>query len=169
MCQILIQCHHLCRRCNQYFIPLSPGVNYLYVPNYDFLAQVEVATMFALLIQRRLRWLGHVTYSTASYATGTRPAGGPTCRFIEVCKRDLKAGNVNPAAWEAVAVDRSHRRLAVKESTQACEESTEAQTAVGSISTHRAIHGIHPQQLQQSLPIQNRIVPQQQKVLQLNH
>ena len=105
----------------------------------------------------------------ASYATGTRPAGGPTCRFIEVCTRDLKAGNVNPAAWEAVAVDRSHRRLAVKESTQACEESTEAQTAVGSISTHRAIHGIHPQQLQQSLPIQNRIVPQQQKVLQLNH
>ena len=111
MCQILIQCHHLCRRYNQYFIPLSPGVNYLYVPNNDFLAQAEVATMFALLIQRRLRWLGHVSYSTASYATGTRPEGEPTCRFIEVCKRDLKAGNINPAAWEAVAVVRGHRRL----------------------------------------------------------
>ena len=148
MCQILIQCHHLCRRYNQYFIPLSPGVNYLHVPNNNFLAQAEVATMFALLIQRRLRWLGHVTYSTASYATGTRPAGGPTCHFIEVRKRDLKAGNINPAAWEAVAVDRGHRRLAVKESTQACEERTEARTAVGSISTHRSIHGIYLQQLQ---------------------
>ncbi|CAH3020267.1 unnamed protein product, partial [Porites evermanni] len=94
---------------------------------------------------------------------------GPPRRFIEVCKRDLKAGNINPAAWEAVAVDRSHRRLAFKESTLACEEWNEAQTAVGSISTHRAIHGIHLQQLQQSLPIQNRIVPQPQKALQLNH
>ena len=94
---------------------------------------------------------------------------GPPRRFIEVCKRDLKAGNINPAAWEAVAVDRSHRRLAFKECTLACEEWNEAQTAVGSISTHRAIHGIHLQQLQQSLPIQNRIVPQPQKALQLNH
>ena len=110
------------------------------------------------------------TYSTASYATGTRPAGGlRSRRFIEVCKRDLKKGNINPAAWEAVAVDRSHRRLAFKESTFACEERNEAQTAVGSISTHRAIHGIHLQQLQQSLPIQNQIAPQPQKALQLNH
>ena len=94
---------------------------------------------------------------------------GPPRRFIEVCKRDLKAGNINPAAWEAVAVDRSHRRLAFKESTLVCEERNEAQTALGSISTQRAIHGIHLQQLQQSLPIQNWIVPQPKKVLQLNH
>ena len=43
-----------------------------------------------------------------------------------------------------------------------------AQTAVGSISTHKAKRGIHLQQLQQSLPIQNWTV-QPQQALQLNH
>ena len=138
--------------------------------------QVGVATTFTLLIQRRrLRWLGHVScmqdgripknvlYGELCHWNLT--CRGPTRRFIEVCKRVLKAGNINPAAWEAVAVDRSHWRLAFMESTLACEERNEAQTAVGSISTHGAIHGIHLQQLQQSLPIQNRIVPQPQKAL----
>jgi len=40
-------------------------------------------------------------------------------------KRDLKAGNINPAGWEAVATDRSHWRLAVKAGTQAGEERRE--------------------------------------------
>ena len=40
-------------------------------------------------------------------------------------KRDLKAGNINPAGWEAVATDRSHWRLAVKAGTQAGEEKKE--------------------------------------------
>ena len=43
-----------------------------------------------------------------------------------------------------------------------------AQTAVDSISTHKAKSGIHLQQLQQSLPIQNWTV-QPQQALQLNH
>ena len=43
-----------------------------------------------------------------------------------------------------------------------------AQTAVDSISTHKAKSGIHLQQLQQSLPIQNWTVRPQQ-ALQLNH
>ena len=43
-----------------------------------------------------------------------------------------------------------------------------AQTAVDSISTHKAKRGIHLQQLQQSLPIQNWTV-QPQQGLQLNH
>ena len=145
------------------------------VPNFNSV----VATTSTLLIQRRLRWLGHVScmqdgripknvlYGELCHWNQT--CRGPPRRFIEVCKRDLKAGNINPAAWEAVAVDRSHRRLAFKESTLACEERNEAQTALGSISTQRAIYGIHLQQLQQSLPIQNWIVPQPQKVLQLDH
>ena len=43
-----------------------------------------------------------------------------------------------------------------------------AQTAVGSISTHKAKNGINLQQLQQSLPIQNWTI-QPQQALQLNH
>ena len=42
-----------------------------------------------------------------------------------------------------------------------------AQTAVDSISTHKAKSGIHLQQLQKSLPIQNWTV-QPQQALQLN-
>ena len=43
-----------------------------------------------------------------------------------------------------------------------------AQTAVGSISNHKAKRGIHLQQLKQSLPTQNWTV-QPQQGLQLNH
>ena len=45
-------------------------------------------------------------------ATGTRPTGRPNLRFKDVCKRDLKAGNINLAGWEALAADGSHWRLA---------------------------------------------------------
>ena len=60
-------------------------------------------------------------------ATGTRPIRRPNLRFKDVCKRDLKAGNINLAVWEALAADRSHWRLAVKAATQACEERREEQ------------------------------------------
>ena len=61
-------------------------------------------------------------------ATETRPTGRPNLlRFKDVCKRDLKAGNINLAGWEALAADQSHWRLAVKVGTQACEERREEQ------------------------------------------
>ena len=37
------------------------------IPNKDVLAQAGVPNMFALLIQRRLRWLGHVSRMDGSY------------------------------------------------------------------------------------------------------
>ena len=55
-------------------------------------------------------------------ATGTRPTRRPPIRFKDVCKRDMKAGNINPAGWEAVAIDRSHWRLDDKAGIQACEK-----------------------------------------------
>ena len=82
-------------------------------------------------------------------ATGIRTAGSPTLHFKDVWKRDLKAGNVNPAGWEAVAADRSLETF--DQGTQACKERRKehwderAQTAEGSISTYRATHRIHLQ------------------------
>ena len=68
------------------------------------------------------------TYSTASLPLELDQQGGrPTLRFKDVCKRDLKAGNINLAGREALAADRSHWRLAVKAGTQACEERREEQ------------------------------------------
>ena len=55
-------------------------------------------------------------------ATGTSPTGRPLLRFKDVCKRDMKADNINPAGWEAVATDRRHWRLDDKAGIQACEE-----------------------------------------------
>lgn len=80
--------------------------------------------MFALLKQRRLHWLGHVSSIEdgripkdtpyGELATRIIPAGWPTLCFKNVFKRDLKEGNVNPADWKAVAADRSLWRLAIK-------------------------------------------------------
>ena len=72
----------------------------------------------------------------------------------------MKAGNINPAGWEAVATDRRHWRLDDKAGIQAGEERRAEQwderrerwrlrAAVRHIRTHRAKHGIHLQQLQE--------------------
>ena len=58
-------------------------------------------------------------------ATGARPVGGSTLRFKDFCKRDLKAGNINTAGWEAAAADRCRWRLAVKAGIQTCEKRSE--------------------------------------------
>ena len=71
--------------------------------------------MFALLSQRRLRWLGHVGHIERI----------PKEILYGELKRDLKAGNISPAGWVAIATDRSHWRLAVKAGTQAGEEKKE--------------------------------------------
>ena len=80
---------------------------------------------------RRLRWFGHVSRMEdgtipkdilGELAIGTRPTGRPLLRFKDVCQRDMKAGNVNPAGWEGVAAYRSQWRLALKAGIQACEE-----------------------------------------------
>ena len=107
------------------------------VPNKDVLAQAGVPRMSVLLSQRWLHWLGHVSRMEdrripngilyGELVTGTRPIGRPTLRFKDVCKRDLKAGNINLAGWEALAADRSHWRLAVKVGTQVCEERRQEQ------------------------------------------
>lgn len=102
------------------------------VTNRDALAQAELPSMFALLTQRRLRWLGHVSRRQDSripkdilygkLATGSRPAGRPVLRHKDVCKRDLKAGNINPTGWETVAADRSSWRLVVKTGIETSEQ-----------------------------------------------
>ena len=80
------------------------------VPNKDVLAPVGLPSMFALLIQRRLPWLRLVSRMKngripkeilySELTIGTSPAGRPNLRFIVVCKRDLKAGNISPSHWE---------------------------------------------------------------------
>ena len=105
------------------------------ISNKNVLAQAGTPSMFALLSQRRLRWLGHVSRMQdgripkdmlyGELATGSRPKGRPHLRYKDVCKRDMKAGNIDPAGWEAVAVDRSKWRLAIKQGIQRSEKRRE--------------------------------------------
>ncbi|XP_037774604.1 uncharacterized protein LOC119571296, partial [Penaeus monodon] len=97
------------------------------VPNKNVLDQEGIPSMFVLLTQRRLRWLGHVRRMDdgripkdilfGELATGSRPTGRPLLRFKDVCKRDMRAGDIDPAGWESVAEDRSSWRSAVKACT----------------------------------------------------
>ncbi|KAI8496811.1 hypothetical protein Bbelb_254660 [Branchiostoma belcheri] len=46
--------------------------------------------------------------------TGRRPVGRPALRFRDVCKRDMKCTDSDPASWEQLAADRSEWRHTVK-------------------------------------------------------
>ena len=107
------------------------------VPNKDALAQAGVPSMFALLGQRRLHWLDHISRMEdgripknmlyGKLSTGAGSVGRPTLLFKDVCKRDLKAGNINLAGWEDAAADHCRWRLSVKAGIQTCEKGREEQ------------------------------------------
>ena len=88
--------------------------------------------MSALLTKRRLRWLGHVIRMPAGrlprdilygeLASGSRQRGRPTLRFKDVCKRDMKAGDLDPAELETLAADRGVWRSSI---TSAIDSATE--------------------------------------------
>ncbi|KAK4323051.1 hypothetical protein Pmani_006235 [Petrolisthes manimaculis] len=108
-----------------------------HVPNKDVLAQAGIPSMYALLSQRRLRWFGHVSRMKdgripkdmlyGELVTGSRPAGRPVLRYKDVCKRDLKVGNINPANWETVAADCNGWSFAVRAGLQRSEQRREDQ------------------------------------------
>ena len=81
-------------------------------------------SMHTLLKQRRLRWLGHVVRMDdgqilkdlryGELVQGKRPTGRPLLRYKDVCKRDLKALEIDLNRWETLASDRSAWRQAVQ-------------------------------------------------------
>ncbi|XP_072015051.1 uncharacterized protein [Amphiura filiformis] len=99
-----------------------------HVTNKAVLEKAGILSMFALLSQRRLRWLGHVSRMDdgripkdllyGQLEIGSRPVGRPALRFKDVCKRDMKNCDINPSNWESMAADRNSWKDAVK--TGAC-------------------------------------------------
>ena len=69
------------------------------VTNKVVLEKAGIPSLYTLLKQKRMRWLGHVTWMKADripkdllygeLATGKRPTGQPQLRFKDICKRDL--------------------------------------------------------------------------------
>ena len=81
-----------------------------HVSNHDILAKGKIPSLHVLISQRRLVWLGHVTRMEdggipkdmlySKLCLGTRPTGRPALRFKDVCKRDMKACDIDTSSWE---------------------------------------------------------------------
>ena len=80
------------------------------------LEKAGILSLYTLLKQRRMQWLGHVTRMKngripkdllyGELATGKRPTGRPQLCFKDVWKRDLQALGINTDSWEVSATDR---------------------------------------------------------------
>ena len=80
------------------------------VTNADVLSRAGLPTMYTLLRQRRLRWLGHVRRMEdgripkdilyGELAFGRRTTGRPHLRYKYVCVRDMKAVDIDTMSWE---------------------------------------------------------------------
>ena len=80
------------------------------VSNTEVLFRANLPSMFTLLRQRRLRWLGHVYRMEdgrvlkdilyGELASGRRSKGRPQLHYNDICKRDMKALDVNTDAVE---------------------------------------------------------------------
>nr|KAG5686812.1 hypothetical protein BaRGS_032029 [Batillaria attramentaria] len=91
------------------------------VTNIEVLQRAGIPSLFSLLSQRRLKWLGHVRRMEpgripkdmlyGELREGSRPTGRPQLRFKDVCKRDMKLADIDPSTWEGAAEDRQLWRV----------------------------------------------------------
>ena len=131
------------------------------IPNTEVLAKAGLPSMFTLLRQRRLRWLGHVRRMEdgripkdilyGQLAAGKRRTGRPQLRYSDACKRDMKALNIDPRDWEDLAADRpkwratltTHLKSNEKHMSAAAEEKrakgkeSQLQTSIDCDTPHR--------------------------------
>ena len=87
------------------------------VTNYEVLDRAGIPSMYTLLQQRRLRWLGHVHRMEdgcipkdllyGELATGYRDIGCPQLHYKDVCKREMMALQLENTNWESLADNRS--------------------------------------------------------------
>ena len=102
------------------------------MPNAQVLKRAGFPTMYTLLRQRRLSWLGHVRRMEdgripkdilyGELASGKGSVGHPQLRYKDVCKRDLKALDISIECWEDMAADRKSWRSTLQRQLKAGEE-----------------------------------------------
>ena len=123
------------------------------VPNKTVLERAGCTSMFTLLKQRRMRWLGHVVRMDngripkdlyGELVQGKCPTGGPQLRFKDVCKRDLKALNIDQNNWEATALKRSASRQTVQKGLSNFEETLAQQHEEKRMRRKAAAHADRP-------------------------
>ena len=85
------------------------------VTNTDILSCAGLPTMYTLLRQCRLCWLGHVHHMEDGWipkdilcgelTSGQRSTGHPQLRYKDACQRDMKALDIDINSWEDLAAD----------------------------------------------------------------
>ena len=88
--------------------------------------------MLPLLRQHRLQWLDHVFCMEdgrspkdilyGELASGRRTKGRPQLRYKDVCKRDMKALDINTESWEDLAADHIMWRSTLNQHLKSGEE-----------------------------------------------
>ena len=112
-------------------------------------------SLYTLLSQRRLRWLGHVHRITngripkdmlyGELITGTRTVGRKYLRYRDTCKRDMKVAEIDITTWEVAADDRGHWIAVVKTGMERAEENRYVHEAVKrEKSKQNSSHPAHP-------------------------
>ena len=102
------------------------GISWLdKVTNADVLSRAGLPSVYTLLRQSRLRWLGDVRRMDdgripkyilyGELALGRRTTGHPHLRYKYVCVRDMKAVDIDTMSWEGLAADRTKWRSALKQ------------------------------------------------------
>ena len=107
------------------------------VTNTEVLESAGSLSMPSLLIQRRLRWLGHahciepdrlpreILYG--ELREGGRRVGRPQLRYKDVIKRDLRSALIDTSSWEDIAKDRDTWRQSVKAGISKAEANARVQ------------------------------------------
>ena len=103
------------------------------VTNNNVLERAIILSMYTLLKQRRMRWLGHVIrmddgripkdFLYGELAQGKRPTGRPQLRYKDVFKRDLKAMDIDLTTREPVAPHKTAWRWTVRKGLSSFEQS----------------------------------------------
>ena len=89
--------------------------------NNDILSRAGIPSMFSLLCQPHLCWLGHIyrmedgcipkdlLYNELD--TRARCRGHPQLHFKDICKHDMKACNIETKSWEAFGLKRGEAAI----------------------------------------------------------
>lgn len=123
------------------------------VPNTEVLQRADLLNIPSMLIQRRIRWLGHVHRMDpqrlqreilyGELRDGACRAGRPLLRFKDTIKSDFKAANINATTWEDTAADRDTWRHSVKAGASRAEEDGRVQAALKRAARKRSPRAPH--------------------------
>ena len=109
------------------------------VPNTDVLQRAGLMGIPSMLMQRCLRWLGHVHRMEpdrlpreilyGELRDGARKVGRPLLRYKDTVKHDLKVVKINTNSWEDTAANRDAWRLQIKTQVLGAEDNARMQAA----------------------------------------